>query len=190
MHPPLGIGPATQACALHWESNWQPFDWQASTQPTEPHQPGTTWPFLLCPCLCSNGRWQFAWEFNSHISRDIKQVPRLCYPFSMSQHIQINILFELGNSLIILHENNIWDNYIYEIIQDYIYELGNSIVINVRIIFDIYVYIHRYIDIDIDRYICTLFCCRFDNLLGSLRRIALPGFGICWRKFMNQILSK
>ena len=30
---PLGIWPATQACALDWESNRQPFDLQAGTQP-------------------------------------------------------------------------------------------------------------------------------------------------------------
>ena len=40
MRPQPGTWPATQACALDWESNWQPFDSQASTQSTEPHQPG------------------------------------------------------------------------------------------------------------------------------------------------------
>ena len=33
----LGTGPATRACALDWESNWQPFGSQAGTQFTEPH---------------------------------------------------------------------------------------------------------------------------------------------------------
>ena len=39
-HPQLGSWPTTQACALDWESNQQPFDSQAGTQSTEPHQPG------------------------------------------------------------------------------------------------------------------------------------------------------
>ena len=38
--PPLETWPATQACALDWELNWRPFGSQASTQSTEPHQPG------------------------------------------------------------------------------------------------------------------------------------------------------
>ena len=38
--PPLGTWPATQACALDWELNRQPFGLQAGTQSTEPHQPG------------------------------------------------------------------------------------------------------------------------------------------------------
>ena len=40
VHPPLGIRPATQACALDQEQVWWPFGLQAGTQPTEPHQPG------------------------------------------------------------------------------------------------------------------------------------------------------
>ena len=36
----LGTWPATRACALDWESNWQPFGSQAGTQSTEPYQPG------------------------------------------------------------------------------------------------------------------------------------------------------
>ena len=39
-HLLLGTWPATQACALDWESNPWPFGSQASTQSTEPHQPG------------------------------------------------------------------------------------------------------------------------------------------------------
>ena len=38
--PLLGTWPTTQACALDWESNQQPFGLQAGTQSTEPHQPG------------------------------------------------------------------------------------------------------------------------------------------------------
>ena len=38
--PLLGTWPATQACALDWESNCQPFGFQAHTQSTELHQPG------------------------------------------------------------------------------------------------------------------------------------------------------
>ena len=38
--PLLGTWPATQACALDWESNQRPFSLQAGTQSTEPHQPG------------------------------------------------------------------------------------------------------------------------------------------------------
>ena len=42
IRPLLGTWPETQACALteNRESNWQPFDSQAGTQSTEPHQPG------------------------------------------------------------------------------------------------------------------------------------------------------
>ena len=36
----LWTGPATQAHALEWESNLQPFGLQAGAQSTEPHQPG------------------------------------------------------------------------------------------------------------------------------------------------------
>ena len=38
--PALGTWLTTQSCALDWESNWQPFGLQTSTQSTEPHQPG------------------------------------------------------------------------------------------------------------------------------------------------------
>ena len=38
--PLLRTWPATQACALDWESNRQPFGSQACTQSTKPHQPG------------------------------------------------------------------------------------------------------------------------------------------------------
>ena len=36
----LGTRPGAQACALDWELNWGPFDLQADSQPTEPHQSG------------------------------------------------------------------------------------------------------------------------------------------------------
>ena len=42
--PLLETWPSTQAWALDWESNQRPFGLQASTQSTEPHQPG---PFSL-----------------------------------------------------------------------------------------------------------------------------------------------
>ena len=38
--PPLQTWPATQACALDWESNQRPFGSQDGTQSTEPHQLG------------------------------------------------------------------------------------------------------------------------------------------------------
>ena len=38
-HPHLGTWPATQACALDWESNWQTFGSQAGTESIEPYQP-------------------------------------------------------------------------------------------------------------------------------------------------------
>ena len=44
-HPLLGTGPSTQAWALIWEWNEQPFGSQAGTQSAEPHQPG---PYLRC----------------------------------------------------------------------------------------------------------------------------------------------
>ena len=37
MHPPLGTWPTTQAWALYWELNRQPFGSQAGAQSTEPH---------------------------------------------------------------------------------------------------------------------------------------------------------
>ena len=36
-----------QACALAWKLNRQPFGSQASTQPTESHQPGLLLMFLI-----------------------------------------------------------------------------------------------------------------------------------------------
>ena len=39
----------TQACALDWESNQEPFGLQAGTQSTDPHQPGT-YAFFLYFC--------------------------------------------------------------------------------------------------------------------------------------------
>ena len=39
--PQLGTWPATQACALTW-NHTSSRDMQASTQSTEPHQPGMT----------------------------------------------------------------------------------------------------------------------------------------------------
>ena len=44
--PLLGTWPATQACALDWESNLLPVGSQAGTQSTEPHQPGLSYIFL------------------------------------------------------------------------------------------------------------------------------------------------
>ena len=43
VHPLLGTCPETQACALVWEWNWQPFGSQACSQSTEPHQPVLDW---------------------------------------------------------------------------------------------------------------------------------------------------
>ena len=45
--PLLGTWPAAQACALDWESNWQPFGSQAGTQSTELHQPGIKKHFFI-----------------------------------------------------------------------------------------------------------------------------------------------
>ena len=39
-HPLLGTWPTTQAWALDWVLNQQPFGSQVGTQSTEPHQPG------------------------------------------------------------------------------------------------------------------------------------------------------
>ena len=44
--PPVGTWSATQACTLDWELNKQPFDLQAGTQSTEPHQPGLSEIFI------------------------------------------------------------------------------------------------------------------------------------------------
>ena len=44
--PRLGTWPTTQACALDWESNRQPFCLQAGAQFTEPPQPGCLPPFM------------------------------------------------------------------------------------------------------------------------------------------------
>ena len=51
MRPLLGIWPATQACALDWESNWWPFGSQAGAQSTEPLQPGLILGNLIMVCL-------------------------------------------------------------------------------------------------------------------------------------------
>ena len=40
LHAPYWTWPATQMCALDWDSNQQPSGLQAGTQCTEPHQPG------------------------------------------------------------------------------------------------------------------------------------------------------
>ena len=51
----LGTWPATQACALTWESNQQLFGSQTGIQSTEPHQPGkVTEGFIMiqgCACV-------------------------------------------------------------------------------------------------------------------------------------------
>ena len=44
--PPLGTWQVTQTCALDWESNWQPFDSQASTQPLSHTSQGWLFKFL------------------------------------------------------------------------------------------------------------------------------------------------
>ena len=46
-HPLLGTWPTTQACALHWESNPQPFGLQASAQSTKPRQLGLMFSLML-----------------------------------------------------------------------------------------------------------------------------------------------
>ena len=46
--PQLGTWPATQACALDLELNWQLLGSQASTQCTEPHQPGLIYLSIIC----------------------------------------------------------------------------------------------------------------------------------------------
>ena len=38
--PPTGDLARNPGKCPHWESNWRPFDSQASAQATEPHQPG------------------------------------------------------------------------------------------------------------------------------------------------------
>ena len=66
MCPLLGTWPATQACALDWELNQWPFDLQASTQSTEPHQPGWKVTFSMLvwiktsPCTLSKKIWLFS----------------------------------------------------------------------------------------------------------------------------------
>ena len=64
LHTPLlGTWSATQACALDWDLNQWPFDLQASTQSTEPHQPGWKVTFSMLvwiktsPCTLSKKRW-------------------------------------------------------------------------------------------------------------------------------------
>ena len=46
-YPLLGTWPATQTCALDWESSWRPFVSQAGSQSTKPHNPGCQHFFLL-----------------------------------------------------------------------------------------------------------------------------------------------
>ena len=47
MHPLRGTWTATQAYALDWKSNPQPFGPQAGTQSTDPHQPEPKVFFIL-----------------------------------------------------------------------------------------------------------------------------------------------
>ena len=58
-HPLPGTWPASQACALDWSLNQQPFDFQASTQSTEPHQPGHIH-VKFCECDLYT-QWQINW---------------------------------------------------------------------------------------------------------------------------------
>ena len=59
--PLLGTWPATEACALTWESNQWTFGSQTSTQSTEPHQPGQF-----------NEFWQMSIPVDSHPNQDIE----------------------------------------------------------------------------------------------------------------------
>ena len=52
--PLLWTWPATQACALIWESNLRPFGSRAGAQSTEPHQPGLLVDSYMCPGKGSN----------------------------------------------------------------------------------------------------------------------------------------
>ena len=45
--PPNGDLARNPGMCPDWESNWQPFDSQAGTQSTEPHQPGQNFFFLF-----------------------------------------------------------------------------------------------------------------------------------------------
>ena len=73
--PPLGIWPATQACALDWELNQQPFGSHSGSQCIEPHQPGLSMGLLYMllddlstsfPCYhpISSGYCQFVLYFS------------------------------------------------------------------------------------------------------------------------------
>ena len=53
MRPPLGARPATQACALDWESNQRPFGLQDRAQSTELHQPGLNLIKFIETCFVS-----------------------------------------------------------------------------------------------------------------------------------------
>ena len=50
VRPLLGTWPTTQACALGWDSNWQPFDLQAGSQSAEPYLPGHNFLFAFIVC--------------------------------------------------------------------------------------------------------------------------------------------
>ena len=45
--PPTGDQAHNPGLCPNWESNWQPFGSQASTQSSEPHQPGLIFYFLF-----------------------------------------------------------------------------------------------------------------------------------------------
>ena len=45
--PPTGGLAHKPGTCPDWESNWQPFGSQAGTQPTEPHQPGPNFLFII-----------------------------------------------------------------------------------------------------------------------------------------------
>ena len=56
MHPLLGTWPTTQACALDWELNWQPFGSRPMLNPLSYTSQGLLVPFKLLPqCWSSDG---------------------------------------------------------------------------------------------------------------------------------------
>ena len=98
----LGMWPATQACALDWESNQWLFGLHVGTQSTEPHQPG------LCVCTFdeTTSNESRAWicmyinyDCNSVRTMHIQQGEKVVLLTSLRQKSSESPTFVLPNTL-------------------------------------------------------------------------------------------
>ena len=102
--PTLETWPITQACALDWKSNQQPFGLQANTQSTEPHQPEFPSFLKLSPTDLERFAFFFLWSLPLRIqSHTLLPVLLLRFletsvPFSLVS--QTTVLIQASTSLI------------------------------------------------------------------------------------------